>query len=84
MTDKLIYQVDQLEEKLKQLHTEFDDLNAQVIEVEKNLLVLKGEATQVGQSVKTMKEKSGWLYKIITAGFVSAIIGWIVAGGLGK
>tara|TARA_R110002126_G_scaffold10818_1_gene49355 strand:- start:3153 stop:3407 length:255 start_codon:yes stop_codon:yes gene_type:complete len=84
MTDKLIYQVDQLEEKLKKLHTEFDDLNAQVIEVEKNLLLLKSEAASVEQSVKTMKDKSGWLYKIITAGFVSAIIGWIVAGGLGK
>ena len=84
MTDKLIYQVDQLEEKLKKLHSEFDDLNAQVIEVEKNLLLLKSEAASVEQSVKTMKDKSGWLYKIITAGFVSAIIGWIVAGGLGK
>ena len=84
MTDKLIYQVDQLEDKLKQLHAEFDDLNSQVTQVEKNLLVLKGEAVVVEQAVKSMTNKSGWLYKIVTAGFVSALIGWIIAGGLAK
>ena len=82
MTDKLIYQVDQLEDKLKKLHSEFDELNSQVTEVEKNLLVLKGEAAGVEDAVKSMRDKSGWLYKVLTAAAASAIIGWVVAGGL--
>lgn len=82
MTDKMIYQVEQLEDKVKRLHEELVSLNTQVIAVEKNLLVLKGEATLVEKEVTSMSTKSGWLYKIVTAGFVTSIIAWIVAGGL--
>jgi len=84
MTDKMTYQVDQLEDKVKRLHEELLTLNTQVIAVEKNLLVLRGEATLVEKEVTSMASKSGWLYKIITAGFVTAIIAWIVAGGLAE
>ena len=84
MTDKMIYQVEQLEDKVKRLHEELVSLNTQVIAVEKNLLVLKGEATLVEKEVTSMSTKSGWLYKIVTAGFVTSIIAWIVAGGLAE
>ena len=84
MTDEMNYQVDQLEDKVKRLHEELITLNAQVIAVEKNLLVLRGEATLVEKEVTSMASKSGWLYKIITAGFVTSIIAWIVAGGLAE
>ena len=82
MDSKIPYQVDQLEDKVKALHAELDELNKQVNVVEKNLLVLKEQATSVQKTVGGIVSKSGWLYKIITAGFVTAAIGWIVAGGL--
>jgi len=82
MDDKLNYQVSEMEDKLKRLTAELDILNLQVIAVEKNILILKGEATVVEQAVATMTKNSGWLYKVITAGFVTAIIGFVVAGGL--
>jgi len=90
--DKLIDQVNQVEknvlvlcallEKVKALQGVVDTLNNQVNLVEKNLLVLKGEASVVEQAVDSITSNTGWLYKIITAGFVTAIIGWVVAGGL--
>ena len=82
MDDKLNYQVGELDDKVKRLHSELDTLNQQVIAVEKNILILKGEATIVEQAVTTMTKNSGWLYKVITAGFVTAIITFVVAGGL--
>jgi len=82
MDTKLPYQVEQLEDKLARLQTELDGLDKQVTEVEKNLLVLKGEASVVEQAVATITNNTGWLFKIIVAGFVTTIVGWIVAGGL--
>tara|TARA_R110002124_G_scaffold76371_1_gene204667 strand:- start:323 stop:577 length:255 start_codon:yes stop_codon:yes gene_type:complete len=82
MTDKLIYQVDQMEEKLRRLHSELDVLNSQVTAVEKNLLVIKGEAAAVEHAVDSLTSSNGWILKITSAGFVAAFIGWIVAGGM--
>jgi len=82
MTDKLNYQVDQLTSKVDLLHAELDALDEQVTSVEKNLLILKGEATVVEKSVASITTSTNWLFKIVSAGFVTAVIGWIIAGGL--
>jgi len=82
MDDKLNYQVDQLDDKVKRLHVELDTLNKQVTEVEKTLLVLKSETHAVESTVKNITNKSGWIQKVVIAGFVSAGIAWIIAGGL--
>ena len=82
MTDKLNYQVGQLEDKVGELNKELDDLTQQVNVTEKSLLTLKGEVTIVEQSVDSIKNSITWLFKITSAGLVTVIIAWIVAGGL--
>jgi len=82
MSDKLIYQVDQLEEKLARLHSEFDELNKQVTKVEKNLITLKGETQVVEKAVTSINSNTGWVVKVILAGFITAFTAWIVSGGL--
>ena len=82
MTDKLNYQVDQLELKVRQLHSELDALNDEFRTVEKDLLTVKGEASAVGSTVDGIVETRGWFLKAIAALFIAAIVSWVIGGGL--
>lgn len=82
MTDKMNYQVDQLELKVRQLHSELDLLNVEFRNVEKDLLTMKGEASAVGNTVDGMVETRGWAFKAVASVFIAAVIAWVIGGGL--
>tara|TARA_R100000935_G_scaffold20389_1_gene38544 strand:+ start:1387 stop:1644 length:258 start_codon:yes stop_codon:yes gene_type:complete len=82
--DKLTYQVDQLEYKVKQLHAELDELNDEFRKVEKDLLLVKGEATVVGTTVNGIVETRGWAFKAIGSVFIAAACWFVIGGGLDK
>ena len=82
MGDKIPYQLEQLEARYLTLQEKLDIITAQVVTAEKTLIVLEGKSAVVEKTLGGIVSKSSWLYKIITAGFVTAAIGWIVAGGL--
>ena len=82
MTDKLNYQVDQLELKVRQLHSELDALNDEFRTVEKDLLQVKGEASAVGSTVDGIVETRGWVFKAIASLLIAAIVSWVIGGGL--
>ena len=84
MDSKIPYQLEMLEARYTTLQEKLDTITAQVVTAEKSLIVLEGKSAVVEKALGGIQSKSGWLYKIITAGFITAIIGWIVAGGLAK
>tara|TARA_R110002096_G_scaffold177116_1_gene353565 strand:- start:182 stop:439 length:258 start_codon:yes stop_codon:yes gene_type:complete len=81
-SEKLAYQVDQIAEKVEKLNKEIDALDGQVNVVEKSLLVVQGNSVVLEKTVEAITSRASWLFKVITAGVVTAIIAWIVAGGL--
>ena len=81
-SEKLAYQVDQIAEKVDKLNKEIDALDSQVNVVEKSLLVVQGNSQVLEKTVDAITNRASWLFKVITAGVVTAIIAWIVAGGL--
>ena len=82
MTDKMNYQVDQLELKVRQLHSELDLLNIEFRNVEKELLTMKGEASAVGSTVDGMVETRGWAFKAVASVLIAAVVAWVIGGGL--
>ena len=81
-SEKLTYQVDQIAEKVTQLNKEIDALDNQVNVVEKSLLVVQSNSVSVEKTVDAITNRASWLFKVITAGIVTSIIAWVVAGGL--
>ena len=81
-SEKLAYQVDQIAEKVEKLNKEIDALDSQVNVVEKSLLVVQGNSVVVEKTVDAITNRASWLFKVITAGVVTSVIAWVVAGGL--
>ena len=82
MTDKIAYQVDQLDIKFRQLHGELDKLNDEVREVERDIIKMKGKAVAVEGTVDGMVETRGWVFKTIAGLLIAAVFYWIIGGGL--
>lgn len=82
MTDKMGYQVDQLENKLRQLHIELDELHDEFRTVEKDLLTLKGTTFAVSTTVDGIVETRGWAFKAMVTVMVAAVVAWVTGGGL--
>ena len=108
MSDKIVYQLDQLEQKVLRLNTIVDSLliglkNLEGVEtrvgqlnnivdsiskeltaVEKDLLILRGEANIVGGKVNGIVEARGWVLKSFATVAIAAVVTWVIGGGLDK
>jgi len=82
MSDKIVYQVDQLEGKVRQLHAELDELNDEFRTVEKDLLTLKGSTVAVTTTVDGIVETRGWVFKAVASVIIAAVVAWVIGGGL--
>jgi len=82
MTDKMAYQVDQLDIKFRQLHSELDKLNDEVREVEKEIIAMQGKAVAVEGTVDGIVEMRVWVIRTVLGLIIAAVGAWIIGGGL--
>jgi len=82
MTDKIAYQVDQLDLRFRQLHDELDELNDEVREVEKDIIAMKGKAVAVEGAVDGIVETRVWVLRAFLGVIIAAVGSWIMGGGL--
>ena len=82
MTDKMTYQVDQLDIRFRQLHGELDKLNDEVREVEKEIIAMQGKAVAVEGAVDGIVETRLWVFRAFLGVIIAAVGSWIMGGGL--
>jgi len=82
MTDKIAYQVDQLDLRFRQLHGELDKLNDEVREVEKEIIAMQGKAVAVEGAVDGIVETRVWVFRTVLGLIIASVGAWIMGGGL--
>ena len=84
MTDKLNYQVDHLDQKVKDMHLKLESLKDEVNELDKELGHIKKDGTQVADKVKEIVKAKSWVLRTIGGAFITAVALWVIGGGLDK
>lgn len=56
--------------------------NDEIHELDKRLALLELRVEQIHQNIQRLADALSWIAKITGAGFIGAVITWIVRGGL--